>query len=48
MFNPTESTEEAKNLNSEALGKVQQVGEILATLEEKSTDDSSEEEDTTY
>ena len=41
------STEETIQLNSEALGKVQAIADVIVTLEEMTTDDS-EEENYTY
>ena len=39
------TTEETIQLNSEALGKVQQIAEIIVTLDELSTDEEKEDEE---
>ena len=44
MFNSKESKEETEISNSEALGRVQEIGELLATLEERCIDDESSED----
>ncbi|MBR9702876.1 hypothetical protein GOV10_02485, partial [Candidatus Woesearchaeota archaeon] len=40
-----ESTEATIQLNSEALGKVQQLADIVLTLEEMSTDEQSSDDE---
>lgn len=39
-----DNTEETTQLNSEALGKAQQIADIIITLEELSTDEEDDEE----
>lgn len=46
MFNSKENKEESQIANSEALGRVQEIGEILMILEELSTDETTEDNET--